>query len=141
MQRATLSPLAPRRRTRMVGVRHPAARTAPSHPLEAAQPPPPAKEKCQKICRAVQGAEHPTCLGPCAHNTIATGAEDLRKAGKSKKAKARTNPKGSRDSRDFAAGVGRALRLAAKEARRIASIHGRPIYVWENSRVSGDQAV
>jgi hypothetical protein len=35
----------------------------------------------------------------------------------------------------FAAGVGLALRRAAKEARRIARMHGTPIYVWENGRV------
>jgi hypothetical protein len=36
---------------------------------------------------------------------------------------------------DFAAGVGRGLRMAAKEARRIARMHGTPIYVWKNGRV------
>jgi hypothetical protein len=35
----------------------------------------------------------------------------------------------------FAAGVGRALRLAAKDARKTARMHGTPIYVWENGRV------
>jgi hypothetical protein len=35
----------------------------------------------------------------------------------------------------FAAGVGLALRRAAKEARRVARMHGTPIYVWENGRV------
>ncbi len=31
--------------------------------------------------------------------------------------------------------VGRALRLAAKDARRIARMYGTPIYVWENGKV------
>ena len=35
----------------------------------------------------------------------------------------------------FAAGVGRGLRLAAKDARKTARMHGTPIYVWENGKV------
>jgi hypothetical protein len=35
----------------------------------------------------------------------------------------------------FAAGVGRALRRAAKDARRTARMYGTPIYVWENGKV------
>lgn len=35
----------------------------------------------------------------------------------------------------FAAKVGRALRQAARDARRTARMHGVPIYVWENGRV------
>jgi hypothetical protein len=31
--------------------------------------------------------------------------------------------------------VGRALRRAAKDARRTARMHGVPIYVWENGKV------
>jgi len=31
--------------------------------------------------------------------------------------------------------VGRALRRAAEDARRVARMHGLPIYVWENGRV------
>jgi hypothetical protein len=34
-----------------------------------------------------------------------------------------------------AAKVGRALRRAAKDARRTARMHGLPIYVWENGKV------
>ncbi len=34
-----------------------------------------------------------------------------------------------------AARVGRALRRAAKDARRTARMHGLPIYVWENGKV------
>ncbi len=35
----------------------------------------------------------------------------------------------------FAAGVGRALRLAAKSARKTARMHGTPIYVSEGGKV------
>jgi hypothetical protein len=59
----------------------------------------------------------------------------MRKAGKSNKAKAGAKSRSSGDSRDFAAGVGRALRLAAKEARRVARLHGTPIYIWEDGKV------
>jgi hypothetical protein len=34
-----------------------------------------------------------------------------------------------------AAKVGRALRKAAKDARRTARMHGVPIYVWEGGKV------
>jgi hypothetical protein len=36
---------------------------------------------------------------------------------------------------DFAKTVGRALRRAAKEARKTARMYGTPIYVWENGKV------
>jgi hypothetical protein len=51
---------------------------------------------------------------------------------KPRKPKKKTKPK---RKLDFAAGVGRGLRMAAKEARRIARMHGTPIYVWENGKV------
>jgi hypothetical protein len=37
--------------------------------------------------------------------------------------------------RTTAVKVGRALRRAAKDARRTARMHGVPIYVWENGKV------
>jgi hypothetical protein len=40
-----------------------------------------------------------------------------------------------RKPEDFATGVGRALRLAGKDARKIARMYGTPIYVWENGKV------
>jgi hypothetical protein len=43
--------------------------------------------------------------------------------------------KRSRKSEDFATSVGRALRLAAKDARKTARMYGTPIYVWENGKV------
>lgn len=41
----------------------------------------------------------------------------------------------SKKPESFAAGVGRALRLAAKDARKTARMYGTPIYVWENGKV------
>lgn len=36
---------------------------------------------------------------------------------------------------DFSRAVGRSLRRAAKEARRIARMHGTPIYISKNGKV------
>jgi len=36
---------------------------------------------------------------------------------------------------DFCGAVGRSLRRAAKEARRIARMHGKPIYISKNGKV------
>jgi hypothetical protein len=41
----------------------------------------------------------------------------------------------SRKPESFAAGVGRALRRAAKDARNTARMYGTPLYVWENGKV------
>ena len=35
----------------------------------------------------------------------------------------------------FTAGIRRALRRAAKDARKTARMYGTPLYVWENGRV------
>jgi len=35
----------------------------------------------------------------------------------------------------FSQAVGRALRRAAKAARKTARMHGTPIYIWENGKV------
>jgi hypothetical protein len=51
------------------------------------------------------------------------------------KAKIRSKKPGTLKPETFAAGVGRALRLAAKDARKTARMHGTPIYVWENGKV------
>ena len=48
--------------------------------------------------------------------------------------KAKTRTKSGRRN-DFAAGVGRALRRAAKDARKIARMYGTPIYVLKNGKV------
>jgi hypothetical protein len=42
-------------------------------------------------------------------------------------------------SKDFAAGVGRALRRAAKDARKTARMYGTPIYVWRNGKVVAEK--
>jgi hypothetical protein len=41
----------------------------------------------------------------------------------------------SNRSQSFAAGVGRALRCAAKDARKAARMCGTPLYVWEDGEV------
>jgi hypothetical protein len=38
-------------------------------------------------------------------------------------------------SKRFSEAVGRALRRAAKVARKTAKMYGTPIYVWENGKV------
>jgi hypothetical protein len=43
--------------------------------------------------------------------------------------------KPDRRAESFAAGVGRGLRKAARTARKVARMHGTPIYVWENGKV------
>lgn len=43
--------------------------------------------------------------------------------------------KGKAKSNSFALGVGRALRRAAKGARKTARAYHTPIYVWENEKV------
>jgi hypothetical protein len=48
------------------------------------------------------------------------------------KAKTRTK---ARRPLSFAAGVGRALRRAAKDAQKTARMYGTPLYVWENGKV------
>lgn len=48
------------------------------------------------------------------------------------KAKTRTKPN---RPLSFAAGVGRALRRAAKDAQKTARMYGTPLYIWENGKV------
>jgi hypothetical protein len=45
----------------------------------------------------------------------------------------RTN--GRRQTKVFVTTVGRALRRAAKSARKTARAHGTPIYVWQDGKV------
>lgn len=42
---------------------------------------------------------------------------------------------GPMESKQFSQAVGRALRRAAKVARKTARMYGTPIYVWENGKV------
>ena len=52
------------------------------------------------------------------------------------KAKAKAKPG---RSKDFAGGVGRALRRAAKDARRVARMYGTPVYVWKNGKIVAEK--
>jgi hypothetical protein len=47
----------------------------------------------------------------------------------------RAKSSSKKQSDEFAKTVGRALRRAAREARKTARLHGTPIYVWENGKV------
>jgi hypothetical protein len=44
-----------------------------------------------------------------------------------------------RRPQSFAAEVGRALRRAGLAARRIARMHGTPVYVWKNGKVVAEK--
>jgi hypothetical protein len=44
-----------------------------------------------------------------------------------------------KDTKEFSAAVGRALRRAAKVARKTARMHGTPIYVWKNGKVVAEK--
>ncbi len=48
-------------------------------------------------------------------------------------------PKKPKTSKEFSAAVGKALRRAAKVARKTARMHGTPIYVWKNGRVVAEK--
>jgi hypothetical protein len=39
----------------------------------------------------------------------------------------------------FAAGVGRGLRRSAKTARKVARMHGTPVYFWKNGKVVAEK--
>jgi len=42
-------------------------------------------------------------------------------------------------SKEFSAAVGRALRRAAKVARKTARMHGTPVYIWKNGKVVAEK--
>jgi len=48
-------------------------------------------------------------------------------------------PNGGKDSNRFAAMVGRALRRAAKTARKTARMHGTPVYIWQDGKVVAEK--
>jgi hypothetical protein len=52
--------------------------------------------------------------------------------------KAKTRAKAGRP-KDFSAGVGRALRRAAKDARKIARMYRTPVYVLKNGKVVAEK--
>jgi hypothetical protein len=39
----------------------------------------------------------------------------------------------------FAAGVGRGLRRSPKTARKVARMHGTPVYFWKNGKVVAEK--
>ena len=41
--------------------------------------------------------------------------------------------------KEFSAAVGRALRRAAKTARKTARMHDTPVYVWKNGKVVAEK--
>lgn len=46
---------------------------------------------------------------------------------------------GTRQSKEFAAKVGRALRRAARAARKTARAYHTPVYVWKDGRVVAEK--
>ena len=40
---------------------------------------------------------------------------------------------------DFVAMVGRALVRSARRARKVAKMHGTPVYIWRNGRVVAEK--
>jgi hypothetical protein len=48
---------------------------------------------------------------------------------------ARMKASNAREQKEFVAAVGRALRRAAKAARKIARMHGTPIYILKDGKV------
>jgi hypothetical protein len=50
-----------------------------------------------------------------------------------------TKTKVKKETREVSAAVGRALRRAAKVARKTARMHGTPIYIWENGKVVAEK--
>jgi hypothetical protein len=50
------------------------------------------------------------------------------------------SPKPSKPKHDdFSRAVGRSLRRAAKQARKIAKMHGTPVYVMKNGKVVAEK--
>ena len=49
--------------------------------------------------------------------------------------------RGTKETQLFSQSVGRALRRAAKVARKTARAYRTPIYVWENGKVVADEIV
>jgi len=47
--------------------------------------------------------------------------------------------KKARKPESFSAGVGRGLRLAEKTARKVARMHGTPVYFWKNGKVVAEK--
>ena len=50
-----------------------------------------------------------------------------------------TKRKTPKKAESFSAGVGRGLRRSAKTARKVARMHGTPIYFWKNGKVVAEK--
>ena len=50
-----------------------------------------------------------------------------------------TRRKKARKPESFSTGVGRGLRLAEKTARKVARMHGTPVYFWKNGKVVAEK--
>jgi hypothetical protein len=46
---------------------------------------------------------------------------------------------GKNEGKDFALQVGRALRRAAKSARKTARMYGTPIYIWRDGKIVAEK--
>jgi hypothetical protein len=44
-----------------------------------------------------------------------------------------------KETKEFSAAVGRALRRAANVARKTARMHGTPIYIWKDGKVVAEK--
>lgn len=49
------------------------------------------------------------------------------------------NGNGKNHPSEFSAAVGRALRRAAKNARKIARMHGTPVYYWRDGKIVAEK--
>jgi hypothetical protein len=49
------------------------------------------------------------------------------------------SPNRKKSVKDFATPVGRALRRAAKVARKIARMHGTPVYIWRGGKIVAEK--
>jgi hypothetical protein len=47
--------------------------------------------------------------------------------------------KSSKTNDAFVAAVGRALRKSARTARRVARMHGTPVYIWKDGKVVAEK--
>jgi hypothetical protein len=50
-----------------------------------------------------------------------------------------TKRKIPKKAESFSAGVGRGLRRSAKTARKVARMHGTPVYFWKNGKVVAEK--
>jgi hypothetical protein len=51
----------------------------------------------------------------------------------------RKRPQRVQTSKEFSDAVGRALRRAARAARKTARMHGTPVYIWKDGKVVAEK--